>query len=361
MGFVFQSYHLLDDLTVYENLEIPLSYRDMPKKDRDGVVCDLLDRFHFVAKKDLYPSQLSGGQQQLVGVARALVARPALILADEPTGNLHSDQGREIMQVFKELNEKDGVTIIQVTHSKENAGFGSRIVRIADGISRTDYPVLRSGESMLSDLQYAFRSLRKSPGFTAIVLLTLGLGIGATTALFSVVNAVLLQPLAYKDPEQLVTLLHRGVVPVSIANYLDWQEQTRSFSAMGAAESWSPNLTGTTEPENLVGLRVTQSMLPVLGVRPEMGRMFAAGADRTGAELETVISHSLWERRFGSDPGVLGRASCSTARRTPSLASCRRPLSSPLSGSRRPNCGRHWSLVSALTIGLARVCVSSRG
>jgi len=134
MGFVFQSYHLLDDLTVYENLEIPLSYRDLPKKDRDGIVCDTLDRFRLVGKKDLYPSQLSGGQQQLVGVARALVARPAVILADEPTGNLHSDQGREIMQLFKELNQTDGVTIIQVTHSKENASFGSRIIRIADGM-----------------------------------------------------------------------------------------------------------------------------------------------------------------------------------------------------------------------------------
>jgi len=134
MGFVFQSYHLLDDLTVYENLEIPLSYRDLPKKDRDGIVCDTLDRFRLVGKKDLYPSQLSGGQQQLVGVARALVARPAVILADEPTGNLHSDQGLEIMQLFKELNQTDGVTIIQVTHSKENASFGSRIIRIADGM-----------------------------------------------------------------------------------------------------------------------------------------------------------------------------------------------------------------------------------
>src|SRR5688572_9747874 len=133
MGFVFQSYHLLDDLTVYENLEIPLSYRNLPKKDRDGIVCDLLDRFHLVGKKDLYPGQLSGGQQQLVGVARALVARPALILADEPTGNLHSDQGREIMELFRKLND-EGVTIVQVTHSKENAGYGSRIVRIADGM-----------------------------------------------------------------------------------------------------------------------------------------------------------------------------------------------------------------------------------
>jgi putative ABC transport system ATP-binding protein len=134
IGFVFQSYHLLDDLTVYENLEIPLSYRDTPKKDRESIVCDALDRFHMVAKKDLYPAQLSGGQQQLVGIARALMARPALILADEPTGNLHSDQGREIMQLFRKLNQEDGVTIVQVTHSDENAGYGTRTVRLADGV-----------------------------------------------------------------------------------------------------------------------------------------------------------------------------------------------------------------------------------
>lgn len=133
-GFVFQSYHLLDDLTVYENLEIPLSYRDVPRKERESIVCDTLDRFHIVGKRDLYPSQLSGGQQQLVGVARALVAKPAVILADEPTGNLHSDQGREIMELFKKLNTEDGVTIVQVTHSENNAAFGTRIVRLADGM-----------------------------------------------------------------------------------------------------------------------------------------------------------------------------------------------------------------------------------
>ena len=133
IGFVFQSYHLLDDLTVYENLEIPLSYRDMPKKERESVVCDVLDRFGIVVKKDLYPNQLSGGQQQLVGVARALIAKPSLILADEPTGNLHSDQGREIMKLFKQLNA-EGTTIIQVTHSAENATFGTRVVRVADGV-----------------------------------------------------------------------------------------------------------------------------------------------------------------------------------------------------------------------------------
>src|SRR6184192_4426417 len=132
IGFVFQSYHLLDNLTVYENLEIPLSYRNVSKKDRQSIVCDTLDRFQIVGKKDLYPNQLSGGQQQLVGIARAVVANPRLILADEPTGNLHSAQGKEIMDLFKRLNE-EGTTIIQVTHSETNAAYGNRIVRLEDG------------------------------------------------------------------------------------------------------------------------------------------------------------------------------------------------------------------------------------
>ena len=134
IGFIFQAYHLIDDLTVAENLEIPLSYRDVPRKERQSIVCDMLDRFNIVGKRDLFPSQLSGGQQQLVGVARALVANPKILLADEPTGNLHSDQGREIMELFQKLNRENGVTIVQVTHSAENATYGSRIVRLADGM-----------------------------------------------------------------------------------------------------------------------------------------------------------------------------------------------------------------------------------
>lgn len=132
IGFVFQSYHLLDDQTVFENLELPLSYRDVGKKERQSIVCDTLDRFQIVGKKDLYPTQLSGGQQQLVGIARAVVANPRVILADEPTGNLHSEQGKEIMDMFKRLNEQ-GTTIIQVTHSETNAAYGNRIVRLEDG------------------------------------------------------------------------------------------------------------------------------------------------------------------------------------------------------------------------------------
>jgi putative ABC transport system ATP-binding protein len=132
IGFVFQSYHLLDDLTVYENLDIPLSYRRFSKAERAGIVADTLDRFNIVGKKDLYPRQLSGGQQQLVGVARAIIANPNLLLADEPTGNLHSSQGEEIMELFKKLND-EGMTIIQVTHSEKNASYGNRIIQLRDG------------------------------------------------------------------------------------------------------------------------------------------------------------------------------------------------------------------------------------
>jgi len=132
IGFVFQSYHLLDDLTVYENLDVPLSYRNLKKSERDSIVCDVLDRFQIVGKKDLFPNQLSGGQQQLVAVARAVVSSPKIILADEPTGNLHSGQAREIMELFKKLNE-EGTTIIQVTHSEVNASYGDRTIFIRDG------------------------------------------------------------------------------------------------------------------------------------------------------------------------------------------------------------------------------------
>jgi putative ABC transport system ATP-binding protein len=132
IGFVFQKYHLIDDLTVYENLEIPLSYRDVKPKERAAIVGETLDRFQMVGKKDLYPSQLSGGQQQLVGVARAVIANPKLLLADEPTGNLHSAQGEEIMERFTRLN-RQGTTIVQVTHSERNASYGHRTIQLRDG------------------------------------------------------------------------------------------------------------------------------------------------------------------------------------------------------------------------------------
>lgn len=143
IGFVFQAYHLIDDLTVYENLETPLLYKGVKGSERKGMVADMLDRFNIVAKKDLFPSQLSGGQQQLTAVARSLIIQPRLILADEPTGNLQSAQGEEIMRTFKRLNEDDGVTIIQVTHSEKLASYGSRVLHLLDGrIERDELPVM---------------------------------------------------------------------------------------------------------------------------------------------------------------------------------------------------------------------------
>lgn len=132
IGFVFQAYHLIDELTVYENIETPLLYKDIKSSERKAMVADTLDKFNIVGKKDLFPTQLSGGQQQLVGIARALIGKPRLLLADEPTGNLNSKQGEEIMELFKQLND-EGVTIIQVTHSEKNAGYGKRIINLLDG------------------------------------------------------------------------------------------------------------------------------------------------------------------------------------------------------------------------------------
>jgi ABC-type lipoprotein export system ATPase subunit len=148
IGFVFQSYHLLDDLTVYENLDVPLSYRNIGRSQRAGMVAEILDRFQIVGKKDLYPSQLSGGQQQLVGVARAVVGHPRLILADEPTGNLHSSQAKEIMELFKKLNDQ-GTTIVQVTHSEANAAYGNRTIQLFDGW------IVKDPKNLQSDAQLA--------------------------------------------------------------------------------------------------------------------------------------------------------------------------------------------------------------
>lgn len=132
IGMVFQSYQLIEDLTVQENIDLPLSYKDIPRRERQGMVADILDRFRMVAKKDLYPSQLSGGQQQLVGIARAVIHKPGLLVADEPTGNLHSTQAREIMELFQQLNA-EGTTIVQVTHSDANAAYGGRTLQLSDG------------------------------------------------------------------------------------------------------------------------------------------------------------------------------------------------------------------------------------
>jgi putative ABC transport system ATP-binding protein len=147
MGMVFQSYHLLDELTVAENIDLPLSYKNMPRAERQALVADTLDRFNIVGKKDLFPSQLSGGQQQLVGIARAVIHNPALLLADEPTGNLHSEQAKEIMELFKELN-RQGTTILQVTHSETNAAYGNRLLEVRDGwlVSDSSNPRLHAAQ-----------------------------------------------------------------------------------------------------------------------------------------------------------------------------------------------------------------------
>jgi ABC-type lipoprotein export system ATPase subunit len=152
IGMVFQSYHLLDDLTVQENIDLPLSYKDIPRGERQAMVADTLDRFQIVAKKDLYPNQLSGGQQQLVGIARAVIHKPALLLADEPTGNLHSSQAKEIMELFTELN-RQGTTIVQVTHSDVNASYGSRTINLRDGWLVSD-----TGNTNLASAGEAVRS-----------------------------------------------------------------------------------------------------------------------------------------------------------------------------------------------------------
>jgi putative ABC transport system ATP-binding protein len=143
IGFVFQAYHLIDEMTVAENIEAPLLYKKIPGSERKSRIADVLDRFNMVAKKNLFPNQLSGGQQQLVGIARALVAQPTIILADEPTGNLQSTQAEQIMDLFKKLNEEEGITIIQVTHSEKNAQYGNRILHIEDGVIKEDKVVSR--------------------------------------------------------------------------------------------------------------------------------------------------------------------------------------------------------------------------
>jgi putative ABC transport system permease protein len=162
-------------------------------------------------------------------------------------------------------------------------------------------------ESFFQDLRYGARSMWRAPGFTAVAVIALALGIGANAAVFSVVNAVLLRPLAYKDSKQLVTILHRGTDPVAPANYIDWRDQSRSFETMSAADYWTPNLTNSDPPEHLWALKVTQSTFPMLGVAPFLGRWFAVGEDLKGAEHEVILGYRLWQRRFGSDPNILGR------------------------------------------------------
>ncbi|MFZ0591405.1 MAG: ABC transporter permease, partial [Bryobacteraceae bacterium] len=167
-------------------------------------------------------------------------------------------------------------------------------------------------ENLVKDIGYGWRSLLHTPGFTCVAAISLALGIGANTAIFGVVNAVVLQPLAYRDPDRLVTILHNGTGPVATANYMDWRDQSHAFQAMGAADYWSPNISSSDRSdshpaEHLFGLKVTQNMLPTLGVEPLLGRLFAKGEDREGSNREAVLSYALWQRRFSGDRNVLGK------------------------------------------------------
>ena len=209
---------------------------------------------------------------------------------------LHMDLRRE-QHLARGLSPEDAQTAAR-------RGFGNdTLLRETSG----DQWGWRGLEQLAQDVRYGARALLHAPGFTAVAAIALALGIGANTAIFSVVNAVLLRPLAYRDSARLVTLLHNGDNPVAPANYIDWRDQSCSFEAMAAAEYWSPNLTGTDQPEHLTGLQVTQNLLPMLGVDPLMGRLFVAGEDQTGAEHEVILSHRLWQRRFNGDRAVLGK------------------------------------------------------
>jgi len=212
------------------------------------------------------------------------------------------------MRLHLELREQEhkghGLSIENVHDAAQRKFGNAMLLREASG----DAWGWRGLEHLLQDLRYGGRALLRTPGFTAVAVITLALGIGANTAIFSVVNAVLVRPLAYKDANRLITILHDGSNPVAVANYIDWRDQSRSFEAMGAADYWSANVTGGDAAEQLLGLKVTQSLLPMLGIEPLLGRLFAPGEDRAGSEHETILSYRLWQRRFQGDRNVLGKS-----------------------------------------------------
>jgi predicted permease len=220
-------------------------------------------------------------------------------------------------EVEDDLDEEIRAQVELMTDQKIREGMGPEEARRAakielGGVEQVKEQVraVRTGawiDSVAQDLRFGMRMLRKNPGFTAVAVLTLGLGIGANAAIFSVVNAVLLNPLAYRNPDRLVTILHYGTAPVSSGNFLDWRDQSKSFEAMGAAQAWTPNLTDVAEPEHLIGLQVTQNMLPLLGVQPLIGRLFVEGEDRAGNDGEVILGYGLWQRRFSGEANVLGK------------------------------------------------------
>jgi putative ABC transport system permease protein len=216
------------------------------------------------------------------------------------------DLGEE-MRLHLELRREDAVRSGMAPDEANAAAkrqFGNATLLAEDSRAEWGWAWL---EQATQDLRYAVRQMAAMPGFTATAVAVLALGIGANSAIYSVVNSVLLRPLAYKDPEQLVTILHRGVFPASPANYLDWQQQSRAFEAMAAAEYWSPNLTGTETPEKVWALRLTPNMLPMLGAKPLLGRVFAAGEDQPGADREVVLGYSIWQRDFAADRTIAGK------------------------------------------------------
>ncbi|HZU27064.1 MAG TPA: ABC transporter permease [Bryobacteraceae bacterium] len=222
------------------------------------------------------------------------------------SGRAERDLSREIashLDLLQEAYERRGLSPEEARLAARRAYGGVEQARELHRDARSFLWV----EHRIRDMRYGARNLARTPGFTAVALLTLALGIGATTAIFSVVNAVLLRPLPYRDAGKLVTLLHGGTGPVASGNYLDWRDQNRSFDAMGAADAWGPNLTGIDHPEHLAALQVTQNLLPMLGIQPALGRLFRPGEDQPGNEHEVILSDRLWRRRFSADPAVLGR------------------------------------------------------
>ena len=220
--------------------------------------------------------------------------------------NLETELDSELCAHLDALTEEN----IRRGMTAEDARYAAR--REFGGVEQTKelYRERRSLpflETLLQDAGFGVRMLAKNPGFTIIAVFTLALGVGANAAIFSVVNAVLLRPLAYKDAAKLVTLLHDGEAPVSAANYMDWRDQSRSFEAMAAAEAWSANLTGVDAPEHISGLKVTQNLFPMLGAQPLLGRLFLAEEDQKGAEHEVILSFRVWQRRFAGDDKVVGK------------------------------------------------------
>ena len=214
------------------------------------------------------------------------------------------------LELRQEAHMRDGLSAAEARAAAQRQFGNATLLRETSG----DAWGWRGMQNLAQDLRYGARALLRTPGFTLLAILTLALGIGANTAIFSVINAVLLNPLGYRNPDRLVTLLHFGSAPVAPANYLDWRDQSHSFEAMAAAEAWSPNLTGVEKPEHLDGLRVTQNLFPMLGIPPLLGRTFVPGEDQDGADGEVVLSYRLWQRRFQGDPKVLGKPILLSAR-----------------------------------------------